>query len=219
MEGRRVRLRADLLSAIRASALEELRRVGAAQLSLREVARSAGISPSGLYRYVDGRDALLELLITDGFESFGMAIESAIEAAGDDLVAQLDAVALTYRRWAQANPDQFGLILGSPVPGFRARDGGSTVEGVRKFAEPMMRVVASAHAAKAIDVSRYDPVLGGIPEPLASVIVRAWGRIHGLVALEIFGHLRWADTDVESLLRTETGLLAIELGICPAGDS
>jgi len=217
MEGRRVRLRADLLSAIRASALDELRRVGAAQLSLREVARSAGISPSGLYRYVDGRDALLELLIADGFENFGGAIESAIEVAGDDLVAQLEAVALAYRRWAQANPDQFGLILGSPVPGFRARDGGPTVDGVRKFAEPMMRVVASAHDARSIGVPLYDPVLGGIPEPLASVIVRAWGRIHGLVALETFGHLRWTGSDVESLLRTEIASLAIELGVGTAG--
>jgi len=217
MEGRRVRLRADLLSAIRASALDELHRVGAAQLSLREVARLAGISPSGLYRYVDGRDALLELLITDGFEAFGVAIESAIEAAGDDLVAQLEAVALTYRRWAQANPDQFGLILGSPVPGFHARDGGSTVEGVRTFAEPMVRVVARAHAAETIDVSMYDPVVGGIPETLASVIVRAWGRIHGLVALETFGHLRWTDSDVESLLRTEIASLAVELGVGKAG--
>ena len=219
MEGRRVRLRADLLSAIRASALDELRRVGAAQLSLREVARSAGISPSGLYRYVDGRDALLELLIADGFENLGGAIESAIEVAEDDLVAQLEAVALAYRRWAQANPDQFGLILGSPVPGFRARDGGPTVEGVRAFAEPMMRVVASAHDAGTIGISMYDPVLGGIPEPLVSVIVRAWGRIHGLVVLEVFEHLRWSDTDVESLLRTEIAALAVELGISAAGAS
>jgi hypothetical protein len=50
-------------------------------------AKAAGISPSGLYRYVDGRDGLLELLISDGFETFG----SAIEAAGDDSLARIEA--------------------------------------------------------------------------------------------------------------------------------
>ena len=93
MEGRRARLRAHLLDEIRAAALDELRRTGAASLSLREVAREAGISPSGLYRYVDGRDGLLELLISDGFEAFGAAIDAAVEAAGDDAVARMEAVA------------------------------------------------------------------------------------------------------------------------------
>ena len=222
VEGRRARLRAHLLGEIRAAALSELRHVGAAQLSLREVARAAGISPSGLYRYVDGRDALLELLIADGFESLGAAIESAIDAAGDDPVARMEAIALTYRKWALANPDQFGLILGTPVPGFRAREDGPTVEGVRQFAEPMIRVVAGEHAARAgsptsddagaIDISLYDPVSSDLPEPLAGLIIRAWGRIHGLVSLETFGHLRWAGIDVESLLKTEVASIAAELG-------
>jgi len=212
VEGRRARLRAHLLGEIRAAALSELRRVGAAQLSLREVARAAGISPSGLYRYVDGRDALLELLIADGFESLGADIESAIEAAGDDPVARMEAIALAYRRWALANPDQFGLILGTPVPGFRARDDGPTVEGVRRFAEPMIRVVAGAHA-DAIDISLYDPVSSTLPESFVIVIIRAWGRIHGLVALETFGHLRWTGADVEFLLAAEVASVAAELGL------
>ena len=59
MEGRRARLRAELMGKIKAAGLKELRRTGAAGLSLREVAKTAGISPSGMYRYVDGRDGLL----------------------------------------------------------------------------------------------------------------------------------------------------------------
>ena len=118
--GRRARLRAELLAEIRTAALVELRRTGAAELSLREVARAAGISPAGLYRYVDGRDGLLELLISDGFDSFGATIRSSLEVAGDDPVDRLRAVALGYRRWALDNPEQFGLILGTPVTGIRA---------------------------------------------------------------------------------------------------
>lgn len=222
MEGRRARLRAHLLAEIRAAALDELQRSGAAALSLREVARAAGISPAGIYRYVDGRDGLLELLISDGFDAFGSAIAEAIETAGDDVVAKMEAVALSYRRWALDNPEQFGLILGTPVPGFRARVEGPTVPSVRRFAQPMMRVVADAHAAASphttaddvaqIDLSPVTPDDVALPESLIGVIVRSWSRLHGLVSLETFGHLIWSGADVEALLRTEVVSLAAELG-------
>lgn len=221
MEGRRARLRAHLLAEIRAAALDELRRTGAAALSLREVARTAGISPAGIYRYVDGRDGLLELLISDGFEAFGAAIEDAIAAAGDDPVAKMEAVALAYRRWALENPEQFGLILGTPVPGFRARVEGPTVFSVGRFAQPMMQVVADAYAAASphraaddisqIDLSPIAPDQVALPESLVGLIVRSWARVHGLVSLETFGHLIWSGADVEALLRAEVFSLAAEL--------
>jgi AcrR family transcriptional regulator len=202
MEGRRARLRANLLNEIRRAALGELRRVGAAALSLREVAKAAGISPAGLYRYVDGRDGLLELLISDGFEAFGAAIETAIAAVGDDVVAQMEAVAIGYRRWALDNPEQFGLILGTPVPGFSARVDGPTVPSVRRFGEPMIRVVAAAYGMTHPDAP---------PEDMLGMIVRSWSRVHGLVMLEAFGHLTWSGTDVEALLRVEVRSILADL--------
>jgi AcrR family transcriptional regulator len=223
MGGRRASLRAQLSDRIRAAALDELRRTGAAALSLREVAKAADISPSGLYRYVDGRDGLLELLISDGFESFGRAIEEAVDAAGDDVIARLEAVALSYRRWALDNPEQFGLILGTPVPGFQARTDGPTTASVRRFAEPMIRAVAdasatgrSANSGEAAgatdDLGPIDPVTGALPESLHSVLARGWARIHGLVSLETCGHLVWSSADVDALLRTEVRSILAELG-------
>ncbi len=222
VQGRRATLRANLLADIRAAALDELRQTGAAALSLREVARRAGISPAGLYRYVDGRDGLLELLISDGFEAFGAAIGAAIGAAGDDVGARLEAIALGYRRWALDNPEQFGLILGTPVPGFRARADGPTEASVRRFADPMIREVAAAYAASrtaqtageaapVIDLDTFDPTTGGIPDSLLSANVRSWGRVHGLVSLEVFGHLTWSGVDVEALLRIEVRSIMAEL--------
>ena len=220
MEGRRARLRAELMAKIKAAGLEELRRTGAAGLSLREVAKTAGISPSGMYRYVDGRDGLLELLISDGFEAFGLAIEEAINKADNDLLSRLEAIAFAYRRWAQANPDRFGLILGTPVPGFHARADGPTVSSVYRFAEPLVQVVSAAYGAGHLvglgaDVAR-DTETGiaptaFLPESLNELLARAWSRIHGLVSLELYGHLAWGDFDVESLLRAEVYSIMLEL--------
>ncbi len=216
MAGRRELLRESLMQAIRDAALAELRRSGPTELSLREVARMAGISPSGLYRYVEGRDGLLELLIADGFERFGQTVGAAITAAGPRFHDQVIALAYTYRQWAVANPEQFALILGSPVVGFRPDPAGPTSVAVRQFGMPMLKVILDAAAdGQLIDFDAthdativLDPALQSIPAGLLDISVRSWARIHGLVILEAFGHLAWAGRDVEDLLRAEAESIA-----------
>jgi AcrR family transcriptional regulator len=50
------------------AALAEVREHGPVALSLRRVARRMGMSPAGLYRYVDSREDLLTLLITRAYD-------------------------------------------------------------------------------------------------------------------------------------------------------
>ena len=216
MAGRRELLRESLLQSIRDAALSELRRSGPTELSLREVARLAGISPSGLYRYVEGRDGLLELLIADGFERFGSAVGAAIAAAGPRFSDQVVALAHSYRAWAKANPEQFALILGSPVIGFSPDPAGPTSVAVRRFGMPMLNVILDAAAdgqlvATDSSVSAtivLDPALQSIPADMLDISMRSWARIHGLVILEAFGHLAWTGRDVEQLLRAEAESIA-----------
>jgi AcrR family transcriptional regulator len=205
-------LRTALVHSIREAALSELRRTGPSQLSLREVARVAGISPSGLYRYFDGRDALLELLIADGFERFGNEIAEAIAKAAPNFHSRATALAVTYRNWAKANPEQFALILGSPVAGFAASPTGPTDAAVKEFGAPMISMMIEAYRAgelsvdessPKIDLAPFDPTLGTVPEDVVDRTVRSWGRIHGLVILETFGHLVWSGASVEKMLAEE----------------
>jgi hypothetical protein len=39
----------------------------------------------------------------------------------------------------------------------------------------------------------------------------AWTRLYGLVAMEVFGHLRWALTDVEPLFEAELAAFVRQL--------
>ena len=66
-DGIRARNRAALEQEILRVAREELRRHGAAALSLRAVAREMGMAPSALYRYIKDRDDLLTLLIVSAY--------------------------------------------------------------------------------------------------------------------------------------------------------
>jgi AcrR family transcriptional regulator len=205
MSGRREHLRTSLMASIRDASLAELR----------EVANVAGISPSGLYRYVQGRDGLLELLIADGFERFGLAIGAAIDAAQDDFASRVDALAVAYRHWAFTNPEQFALILGSPIAGFRSDPGGPTDLAARRFGMPMLAVFANASkagelvdldsdATTHIDLTSFDPSIGPVPAMVVDVAMRSWARIHGLVILEAYGHLTWTGRDITALLHAET---------------
>ncbi len=213
MTGRRSSLRESLIQAIREAALAELRRVGPAELSLREVARAAKISPSGLYRYVDGRDGLLELLIADAFTDYGQAISTAIHQAGAGFPDQLAALAATYYHWAKNHPEQFALILGSPVTGFHPAHHGPTGAAARAFGAPMLALFGRAHAQRqlcvtdplgpAVDLTAFGAETGAMPTPILELAIRSWARIHGLVILELFGHLSWSGRDIEQLLAAE----------------
>ena len=115
----RQRVRAELTAEITDAARRQLAEVGAAALSLRAVAREVGMVSSAVYRYFPSRDDLLTRLIIDGYDSVG----AAAERADDPSAAPRDrwlAVCRAVRAWAHAHPHEYGLLYGSPVPGYAA---------------------------------------------------------------------------------------------------
>ena len=77
----RERVREEMTAEILAVAREHLAKEGAAALSLRSVARDLELAPSALYRYFDGRDALLSALIMAAYESLADEAERAADQA------------------------------------------------------------------------------------------------------------------------------------------
>ncbi|WP_130512906.1 TetR/AcrR family transcriptional regulator [Krasilnikovia cinnamomea] len=116
--GVRARVRAEMTEEIKAVALRHLASDGA-NLSLRAVARDLGMASSAVYRYFASRDELLTALIIDAYDAVGGAAERAGAAPGAPL-DRLLAVASAVRDWALAQPHQWALIYGTPVPGYRA---------------------------------------------------------------------------------------------------
>ena len=85
-------LRATLL----AEAERTLRDQGIDQLSLRDLARQAGVSHAAPRRHFADRQALLDALAELGYLRLGDEMRAAIDAAGDDLEARLRAAATAY---------------------------------------------------------------------------------------------------------------------------
>ncbi len=203
----RERVREEMTAEILAVARQHVAREGAAALSLRSIARDLEMAPSALYRYFDGRDALLSALILAAYESLAEEAERAADeaarvSAGRDAERWL-AVPRSLRTWALARPHEWGLIFGTPVPGYEAPE--ATVEPYERVAAAMVRPLVEAEAAGSL---RMDPLptvsddladavapvaealFPGMPVGEAVLAIKAWVTIVGAISLEVFGHWR-----------------------------
>ncbi|SFF44856.1 regulatory protein, tetR family [Actinoplanes philippinensis] len=194
----RARVRAEMTDEIKAVARRHLATDGA-NLSLRAVARDLGMASSAVYRYFASRDELLTALIIDAYGAVGDAAEQAAAEKAKPLEKWL-AIGHAARDWALANPHEWALIYGSPVPGYSApRD---TVEPATRVMLLLGATLAEAHRAD--EVAAREPLTGRFAEELATVAsaylpdlgarviadtIAAFFQICGAISFELFGQL------------------------------
>lgn len=117
----RARVRDELTREIKEVPRRQLAARGMAELSLRAVARETGMGSSTVYRYFPSRDRLLTALIVDAYDAVGAMAEQAESAVRRaDVSGRWMSVVRAVREWAVAHPQEYALIFGSPVPGYRA---------------------------------------------------------------------------------------------------
>ncbi len=205
----RARVRAEMIQEIKVVARRRLA-VDGANLSLRGVARDMGIAASALYRYFPSRDDLLTALILEGYESLGAAATSAAAAVSEgDYRGRWLAVCTAVRDWALAHPTEYGLLYGSPVPGYSApRD---TIRPASTVVLLLSDIATAATAAGRIDPPPLPTLLpapvradlrvlidqrteaehltADLPEDTLARVLTGWTQLFGLVSFEIFGRL------------------------------
>lgn len=90
----------NLRAALLGEAERTLREQGIDQLSLRDLARQAGVSHAAPRRHFADRQELLDALAEAGFARLVDEIHAAIDGAGEDYQARLRAAATAYVRFA-----------------------------------------------------------------------------------------------------------------------
>ncbi|MHB1594257.1 MAG: TetR/AcrR family transcriptional regulator [Streptosporangiaceae bacterium] len=209
----RERARAELTREIKAEARRQLAAQGAQRLSLRAVARELGMVSSAIYRYFPSRDDLLTALIIDAYDSLGAAAEKAGQGQpAADARSRWRAVCSAARGWALANPHEYALIYGSPVPGYQAPE--ATIAPAARVAVVFGQILADASGPgkdpgpeECAPTGPEDgsagltPVLGvqmaglaaaiapGIPAPVVARALIAWTQLFGMISFELFGQL------------------------------
>lgn len=145
------------------AALTLLRSKSFTSLSLREVAREAGVVPTAFYRHFSSMDELGLALVEGAFRTLREMIRSARDDVASFKHVIHDSVEIVVRH-VRANPDQFRFVI-------RERHGGSPV--LRQAIRAEIRLFASELAT---DLARFPYLSGWSTEDLhmmAGLIVNA----------------------------------------------
>jgi AcrR family transcriptional regulator len=234
VRNRRERLRAEAIQEIKAIALKLMAQGGPAAISLRAIAREMGMTAGALYGYYATRDDLISALIAEVYTSLADAQEAARDAVpASDPAGRVLAVGEAFREWAVGHPDEFQLIYGDPVPGYQAPEGGAAADAEHRSCAVLTGLVAATWPRAQASLSDgdyawtdFEPGFAALinesfpdlPPAAVALAMRVWGRMHGLVALEVYGHLRPQVRDPARLYRAELLDLTTTLGITSPTD-
>ncbi|MEV6759146.1 TetR/AcrR family transcriptional regulator [Streptomyces sp. NPDC051105] len=228
-KGRRERLRAETTADIKKVALALMASGGPDAITLRAIAREMGMTANAIYGYFATRDDLVTTLINDVYTALADAVDAAWEAApATDPAIRITAWATAFRTWALVNPQGFRLIYGDPVPGYRAPEGGPAPDAARRVCTGLTALAAAAwphtqhlYEDSAFGWSDFDlglldkvrPAFPDLPPAAVALALRIWGHLHGLVSLEVYGHMHTQTTNPEKLFQEELTRLVQVLGV------
>jgi AcrR family transcriptional regulator len=147
----------DLRNALLTAARQILEEQSLADLSLRAVARRAGVSHAAPYRHFPNHEALLVELATEGFIELRDDIRRAAASAGaeSDRIAKIGSA---YMGFVVRRPEVASLMFGPQLP--------------NREAYPALGEVADA-IGNEIGVGLHDQALG----------LAVWASVHGLAML------------------------------------
>ena len=185
----------DLRRALVAEARGLLAEAGVQGMSLREVARRAGVSQTAPYRHFEDRGALLEAVAAEGFGS--LARHTAERAAGGRSArSRLRRGSLAYVEFAMSNPDLFRLMFSGP----EFHESAEARASYRAWVELITEAQAVGDLA------------GGSTGRKARSL---WSLIHGVADLAVNGHL--ADEEWPRLAGAAVDTMLTGMGLTGMG--
>ncbi len=160
----------DLRRALLDAALEVLAREGASALTLREVARRAGVTHAAPYRHFTDKQALLAAVAEEGFRMLASEMASGAAAHPADPGRGLQAIGTAYVRFATTQRAHFQVMFGNHV------DWTCKHPKLEETADHAFGILISqVQACQAAGLVRAG-------DPLVAALC-AWSMVHGLSEL------------------------------------
>lgn len=181
----------DLRNALIQAAGEVLVEKGAAGLSLREVAKVAGVSHAAPYRHFRDKAALMRAVAQAGFERLALAITAAAGNKPHNPEQKLIEAGVAYVRLAVQEPEITQLMFGGTV---EPHDDRAYLNASARVCESLFEIIEEG--------VEHGAFRQRAPQELALV---AWTSMHGmamLAAARLFAVEIDNDVALEDLVRS-----------------
>jgi AcrR family transcriptional regulator len=168
-------------------------------LTLRMVARRAGVTAAGAYSHFTDLDDLIGAVLTDRRADLAAGMELAARATTEPL-DELAARTRAYVHWGLEHPGHYRVVFEGRIPKDVTRVPGSG-EG--------MLVAVAASLAAARDDGEGPPVVPSVADARWRLGLLLWTGLHGIVSLRIERRtVDWPDVDdmLADLLVAHSGL-------------
>lgn len=210
---RRERLRVATTRELIETARRLLSEKGLEAITLRAIARDMGMTPPSIYHYFSNLEDLVSHMVSEIYADATDHVQAAAhvhERPNESLLA----AARAFRAWAMANPREYALIFGTPIPGFDVYEDTATSASGRRFGDTFLRLFLRLSESDSFPVtpdSEIDPALReqletyrrnldiDLPLGVLFAMVKCWERLQGCVSLEAFGHFRFILRDAQPL--------------------
>lgn len=176
----------DLHNALLTAAEALLEEKGVGGISLREVAKAAGVSHTAPYRHFKDKNALLAAISTRGFVRLAEAMEQCVADHPRDPLAQMRQASHAYVALATGHPQVTNLMFGGVLPP-QAWSATLVEESSRAFAG-LLAIVQNGQ-----QVGLY------IEKDAIEIALLVWSTVHGFSMLLSAGHLHEVAADTEQL--------------------
>jgi hypothetical protein len=160
--------------------------------------------------------------VIDGHLALAAAVGEAADASrGRPHAERLFAVTNAYRRWALANRAAFLLLYGTPVPGYEPPQDERVTAAAVSQAGPFLEVVFDGWSTEQLEsvplqpgaerLAEVDHARVPLPAGALALFYELRSQMHGLVMLDLVGHLAPLNEYAEDLLRGMVSRSALEL--------
>lgn len=154
------------------------------ELSLRDLARSVGVTANAAYRHFTDKAALLRAIAAEGFRRFDQ-VQTKARARHADTADQFKAAGVAYIGFALEHPALFRLMFSS------AQVHATDPEIAQASAPTMLALLTSAARQSALTLE----------DPLTLVnATQAWATVHGLSHLILDGRLQALAPSTDELI-------------------
>lgn len=176
----------DLKNALIQAGMQILAEEGLGSLSLRKVAKQAGVSHAAPYAHFKDKQALIAAISTEGFKQLYIQIKNVLETYADEPERLLMETAWAYFQYAMTETDCFKLMFSS------------TLEKEKDY--PDFVALSKENFLQLVEIVKICQQGGVLREGASDLVaVSTWSTVHGFTSLYLEGQISRTVTENKDL--------------------